>query len=469
MPLTFAQIQNLATALQNEVKGTYLQGFNEFDQDSYFWLLSDKRKLVFSLVSCFPRVYLGGASLTQTSLNTAFSMAMRKYLSHARVLEVHAEPNERILYFELERTNEVYKKEKVTLVFEMLPAKPRLLLLDEGKKIIISTHYSSLESKRPLLRNMVYTLPEKGNFIPKEGEPFDYETYQKKCLQEEAKLLEDRKKTRFKETYRLLKTRLKTAKRKIEAIEKDIEEARIHENDAVYGDAIYTDFSSFHKGDASFVYEGKTIPLDPKKSPQENAASFYKRAKKAKVTLEQSKLHLEEAKKEEENALTLLSLLDTLDGAALEELGPELGLLSSGKEKVVQGTALLPYEVKQGNTRILFGKNAKQNDFLSFLYSNDKDLLWFHILQGPGAHAILYSPRPSKQEISLACEIALLASNKTGGEIMYTEKKNIKRGSYPGQAIVKTYQSAYFPTVSEEAKALYETAAKIRVSPKKEN
>lgn len=469
MPLSFAQIQNLASALQNEIKGTYLQGFNEFDQDSYFWILSDKRKLVFCLSSSFPRVYLGGASLTQTSLNTVFASTMRKLLSHARVLEVHAEPNERILYFELERTNEVYKKEKVTLVFEMLPAKPRLLLLDDNKKIIISTHYASLESKRPLLRNMVYTLPEKGNFTPKLGEPFDYEAYQQKCLEEENSLLQARKKTRFKETYRLVKNRLKTAQRKIAAIEKDIEEAKLHEGDAIYGDAIYTDFASFHKGDESFLYEGKVIPLDPKKSPQENAAAFYKRAKKAKVTLEQSSLHLQEAKEEAENALTLLSLLDTLDGAALEELGPSLGLLSNGKEKKIQGTALLPYEVKDGKTRILFGKNAKQNDFLSFLYSSDKDLLWFHILQGPGAHAILYSVNPSKEEISLACQIALLASSKTMGEIMYTEKKNIKRGSYPGQAIVKTFQSAYFPSVSEKAKALYETAVKIRLAPRKEN
>ncbi len=466
MALNASSVKSLSVSLNEKLKGEYLQGFNEFDQDSFFWSLSNKEKLVFSLAHGFPRVYIGGKDLTQSSLNTAFSSSIRKLLSHAKILEVRSFDNERIMTFALERTNEVYKKENVTLVFEMIPAKPRLLLLDEDKKIIISTNYSPLESKRPLLRGLTYALPEKGNYVPKE-EVFDYDLYLAKCLEEENKIKESRKKNRFAPYIKTLKTKAKTAQRKIKAIEEDIKEANEHINDSIYGDYIYTEFSSFHKGDESFVYEGKTIKLDPRKSPQENAASFYKRAKKAKATLEQSKLHLEKAKQEEENALTLLEMIDTLDGAALEEIGPSLGILPSPKHKEIEGTGLLPFQVKEGDTRILFGKNSKQNDFLSFLYVNDKDALWFHVAKGPGSHAILLKDKPSKEDISLACEIALLASSLDGGEIMYTERRNIKRGSYVGQAIVKTYQSAYFSKISEKAKALYETAEKVSLSNKK--
>ena len=464
MALSASDIAILAPALDASLQGTFLQGFNEFDHESFFWSLPNKEKLVFVLSHGAPRVYIGGKELGQSSLNTAFATFVRKALTHARVIEVTAEPNERILYFHLERTNEVYKKEKVTLVFEMLPNKPRVLLLDEAKKILISTNYSPLDSKRPLLKGMSYTLPEKGNYVPKEGACFDYEEYQKECLEEESRLIEKRKTNKYGDVIKKLKAKEKAAQKKIAAIEKDIEEAKLHLDDAIYGDYIYTDYSSFHKGDEYFLYEGKKIPLDPKKSPQENATAFYKKAKKAKVTLEQANINLEKGKEEEENATTLLAMISSLDGASLEEFGPSLGILPSPKEKQVQGTALLPYEIIDGKTRILFGKNAKQNEFLSFLYTTDKELLWFHAKEGSGSHVILFSASPSKEEISLACEVALYASGHEAGEVMYTQRKNIKRGNYTGQAIVKSYQAAYFPNIEEKAKNLCKNAVKVKIT-----
>ena len=462
MALTHEQIASLALCLAQDSVGSHLQGFNEFDQESFFWSLSNKRRLVFCLSHQFPRVYLGGESLDGSSLNTAFSSFMRKGLSNARILDVTAEPDERILRFHLERTNDVYKKEKVFLVFEMLPIKPRLLLLDETGKILISTHYSSLESKRPLLRGMTYSLPDHGAFKPKPGEPFSYEDYNRLCLEQERHLLEDRQKSKYGDYIKKLKTKQKAAAKKIAAIKGDIEEAKSHLDDGIYGDAIFTDFSSFHKGDASFVYEGKTIPLDEKKSPQENATAFYKRAKKAKTTLETAKLSLAKAEEELENVTAVLEMIDTLEPTALEELGAELGILPSPKAKEVAGKALLPYFVDDGKTRYLFGKNAKQNEFLSFLYTTDKEAYWFHITPGSGAHVVLTAPSPSNEEITLACELALLASNQESGEVMYTKRKNIKRGNYVGQAIVKTYQSAHFTSVSDKAKALYASATKLQ-------
>ena len=47
---------------------------------------------------------------------------------------------------------------------------------------------------------------------------------------------------------------------------------------------------------------------------------------------------------------------------------------------------------------------------------------------------------------------------------MYTQRKNIKRGSYTGQAIVKSFESAYFPNVTEEAKNLCKNAVKVKIT-----
>ena len=176
MALSYSDIAALSKSLDQALQGSFLQGFNEFDHESFFWSLPNKEKLVFVLTHGAPRVYIGGSKLSQSSLNTAFATFIRKALTHARILKVDAEPGERILYFRLERTNEVYKKENVVLVFELLPNKPRVLLLDEDNKILISTHYSPLDSKRPLLKGMGYTLPEKKDFAPVDGS-FSYEEY----------------------------------------------------------------------------------------------------------------------------------------------------------------------------------------------------------------------------------------------------------------------------------------------------
>ena len=462
MPLNHQEIQSLAANLNQAIVNEHLQGFTEFDQDVFFWSLTSKQRIVFCLSHAFPRLYLGGEDLEGASLSTAFSGAMRKMLSRAKILSVRCENGERILYLDLERVNEVYKKERVVLVFEMIPSKPRLLLLDESGTILISTHYSSLESKRPLLRGMKYTLPPKGDFVAPEKPPLDYETYLTQCKQEEEKLIQGRKKNRFGDIAKKAKTKRKAAAKKVEAIERDIQEAKTHLNDGIYGDYIYTEWDSFHKGDRYFIYEGEKIPLDEKKSPQENATAFYKRAKKAKAALEQGESNLAKAKEELENAETLLAMIENLDGEALEQSGKKLGILESGK-KEIQSTALLPFLVRDGETRYLFGKNARQNEFLSFLYTSDKNVLWFHVMPGSGAHLLLMDQHPNNAKIQLACELALLASGQETGDLMYTERKNIRRGNYVGQAIVKTYQSAHIPKVSEKAKALFASARRVEM------
>lgn len=463
MPLNHEEIASLAATLNQRIVGAHLQGFTEFDQDVFFWSVSGRDRLVFCLSHSFPRVYVGGEALEGASLNNVFAAAMRKMLSRAKILSVGSITGERILYLDLERVNEVYKKERVRLVFEMIPSKPRLLLLDEAGSILISTHYSSLDSKRPLLRGMQYVLPPKGDFVAPKKPPFDESSYALLCQKEEEQLMLSRKKNRFGDLAKKVRTKRKAAAKKVEAIQRDIEEAKVHLHDGIYGDYIYTEWGQFKKGDSSFIYEGQAIPLDEKKTPQENATAFYKRAKKAKAALEQGQANLEKAIAELENADTLLAMIENLDGEALELSGKKLGLFEQGKTKEIQSTTLLPYQVQEGDIRILFGKNARQNEFLSFLYTSDKNVLWFHRFPGSGSHVLLLSSHPSNAEIQLACEIALLASGVETGDVMYTERKNLRRGNSLGQAIVKSYQSAHIPQVSQKAKDLFTKASRVHM------
>ena len=126
----------------------------------------------------------------------------------------------------------------------------------------------------------------------------------------------------------------------------------------------------------------------------------------------------------------------------------------------LSGNAIHPYSVEEGGAYYVFGKNASQNDFLSFLLLTKSDYLWFHVKEGHGAHLILQKENPNNEEITLACELCLLASSREEGEVLYTQHKNIRRGNVKGQAIVRTYQSAYFRQVSPKAKETYLKAKK---------
>ena len=463
MALQGSEIALLGNELDRRLQGDHIAGLIEFDQGVFYWQTSKKQKLVFILHHDYPRVYLGDSSFDGSSLNSPFSTLLRKMLSRSKILSIHSEEGERILYFDLERTNEVFKKEKVTLVFEMMPIQPRLLLLDQNQNIITSSHYSSLDSKRPLLKGMHYELPDKGNFKPREAH-FDYDAYCALCKEKETAILQKRKLAFAGTSLRSLASRRKTIEKKIEAIKVDIQNGEKHLGDSQYGDYIYMNFEDFSRGMKSFEYEGETIALDETKTPAENAENFYKRAKKAKKSIAIAKDNLSAAEGELQSLIVIENAIAASSFDQLPPLLSELGLIKIKGKKASLTISTAPYMVVENDARFLYGKNAKQNDYLSFVLTQEKSYLWFHTQVGAGAHLVIFKPNPSQAEIQRACELVLLASGKESGEVMYCPRENIKRGSFLGQAIVKEFSSAYIRVVSEEAKILFETSKRLALS-----
>ena len=121
----------------------------------------------------------------------------------------------------------------------------------------------------------------------------------------------------------------------------------------------------------------------------------------------------------------------------------------------------MPYKVEIDGTSYWFGKNAIQNDCLSFLYATKKERLWFHVKNAHGAHLILQKDNPSNEEVFTACCLTLLASKKEDGEVQYTPHKYVKRGNVPGQAVLGPYQSAFIREIPSRIKEAFVNAKKI--------
>ena len=100
------------------------------------------------------------------------------------------------------------------------------------------------------------------------------------------------------------------------------------------------------------------------------------------------------------------------------------------------------------NVKISFGKNASSNNELTFKIAN-KDDWYLHIKDYHGAHIIIHNPNPSNAVKLVAAELCLILSNKSAGDIMITNMKNVKKGHALGEANLLNYTTITLNKVRE--------------------
>lgn len=463
MPITGVEFKSYAESLNKRLAGKHISRPILVSRSTLFFHLSGNgdHRFTISLDSNNPRAYTATNEYNLVSLDSPIYLAFRKELANAFVESVGVENDDRILRFDLVIVNRVYKEEKRILLFEMFPSHPNLILLDESKTIIAFTHASSLDSSRPILKGMVYEPPKK-HFLDKEKIFFDYPLYQKTCLETERQIFDERKKERFWPLLTQLTNQEKRLKNKLKSIEKDKEKAESHRFDNVIGDYIFTNLDSL-AGQDELLIEGKKISLDGRKNLVQNANDFYKKSKKAKKAMIEIERQKDRAEKELLSVQESIKLLKNSDEEGLESFAKQWSLLDKKKDKIDFGTANIPYEIEKNSTRFLFGKNARQNDTLTFLIDTVKTHYWFHVSNKEGAHVMIKKENPDSDEIKTACEIALLSVKEEDGDIVMSERKNIYKGGASGQVILREYQTIHLKNVRKETKTLFENAKKMKL------
>jgi len=194
----------------------------------------------------------------------------------------------------------------------------------------------------------------------------------------------------------------------------------------------------------------RTVKLDPLKTPQQNAAAYFKEYRKAGTAIE----HLTElisAGKEQRDYLG--SVLDEIDRASsaaeLEEIRTELeqsGVLRAKKgDKKKKNTPLSKPVVYISNSgyEIFVGKNNRQNDELTFRTAR-KDDLWLHIKDFHGSHVIIRcaGAQPDDDTINYAANLAVTHSQSDGrAAVDMARVKFVKKtpGAKPGMVIYTNY------------------------------
>ncbi|HCG31582.1 MAG TPA: fibronectin/fibrinogen-binding protein [Clostridiales bacterium] len=207
-----------------------------------------------------------------------------------------------------------------------------------------------------------------------------------------------------------------------------------------------------------------TIELDPRKSPQENAAALYKSYRKAKTAEQHLTGLIAEASR---NLDYLNSVLDELARAESErdlaDIRAELratGYLrqprNAKKEKTAQRAPLA--FVSSTGYEILIGRSNTQNDELTHRTARRTDI-WLHVQKVHGSHVIIraHDTTPDDQTIAEAASLAVYYSQARGGgktPVDYTMARFVRKpsGALPGMVLYTDYQTC----MAESNEALVE-------------
>lgn len=275
------------------------------------------------------------------------------------------------------------------------------------------------------------------------------------------------------------RARARRAERALEAVSRDLAEARRApeirrqaEALAAYATQVPRRVASVTLADPSDPERKLFIELNPALAPHENAARYFKRAAKlerALDTIPARRRVLEEGRRA---AFALLAALEdghrpagavapavqtgTLTPArpARSTLGPR----PAGKEDVP--AKLLPrrYRTREG-WEVWVGKTNEGNDYLTHRLARPEDY-WLHVQGSPGSHVVLRrgkgADEPSRDTLrEVAAWAAFFSRQRTSGTVpvIYVRKKYVRkpRGAKPGLAEVMRDEKTIFVKPAEPA------------------
>lgn len=233
------------------------------------------------------------------------------------------------------------------------------------------------------------------------------------------------------------------------------------EEDRICGDLLTANMHLLQKGQESITvsnyydenYGDITISLSALKTPSQNAQSYYKKYRKAKVAEQYAR---DQLKVIESDLLLLEGALEDLEKCEttvdMEEI--RFALTQSGflrpdaslrkKKKMQEGK---PYKFTAADgTVIEVGKNSIQNDRLT-LHARGNET-WLHAQGIPGSHVIVRTESdPSDETLLYAAQLAAYFSkgrNHPALPVDYTKRKHVKKasGTAPGFVTYTNFQTA---------------------------
>ena len=270
----------------------------------------------------------------------------------------------------------------------------------------------------------------------------------------------------FAQLRRMLTRELRRRREKVEEalkrVARDLGRAERHREYQELGDLLMAHLSELGtaRGRASVElvdFEGtpRTVQLDPKLTPVENAQRYYERAKKLRRGLEKLTARRQELEWERQYLEEMqLHLEEACTPDELRELAEELGIASSEvrpsrRRRPEEGARPRRYELE--GYGIWVGRSGRQNDML--VRESHREDWWLHVQDRPGAHVVVRGPKkgeaPPPEVLQRAAELAAYYSKaRSSGRVpvIATRIKYLRRpkGARPGLVLVSQIEKTLF-------------------------
>ena len=491
---------------------------------SFFLYAKKQESLIISLDNNHPYMLLSSSYFKMISESNGFVASLKKYFEGGTIIDFKKDPNDKVVFFKIKKITQTYQTIVNNLIIELIPYRPNAIITDENNVIIDAVKKSSsLDETRPIFKGLKYkpyqneirelneddtleSVKEKvtkliyNEFVYRvnNGESIRDIVLEKKnstkyyvykydilslnlksvegckeiTLEQLSTTYEEKEQEKYKKSHyelalHTVNHKLKGLKNKLVNLENDLKKAKSKIDYVEIGNLLFMNQDKYVKGMKEIIIDEIKIPLDDKLDLVGNANKYFKQYQKSKTALQQIKIQQELTKEkidyfEKINAqIKYASVTDMED--ILQELKKD-GYLPKEKNqnnKKNKPKVYTPHYITSSDGfKIGFGISSYQNETLTFEIAR-KDDYFLHIKDNHGPHVIIFSNDPSKEAITLACEVAIYFANKTSGEVILLDKKDVKKvPSKIGMVTFSSHQTITLNSIRESSIELFKETMK---------
>ncbi len=278
------------------------------------------------------------------------------------------------------------------------------------------------------------------------------------------KSVRDQVRQRVHDLSRLVQNEINKNLKKIKKLQQTEKEAENAEQWKLYGELVTAYMHQIKRGDSSVrvinYYDESSpeieIPLDPVKTPAENAQLFFKKYNKAKTAVLAAREQLEISQREIEYLEGILIQLEYASLKEVEDVREELteqGYIKERKMKDKKDRRRRKEKpepekfISSEGIEILVGKNNRQNDYLTNRLASSQDT-WLHTKDIPGSHVVIRSSNFGEETLKEAAMLAAYYSKARQSSqvpVDYTLIKHVKKpaGTKPGYVIYENQKTLF--------------------------
>ncbi|HET9015779.1 MAG TPA: NFACT family protein [Thermomicrobiaceae bacterium] len=244
------------------------------------------------------------------------------------------------------------------------------------------------------------------------------------------------------------------AEARVHSLEEERERMEQGERWRQMGEAIYAHLYELRRGEADLQVDGMVIPLDPTRSPSENAQEYFERYRKARSATENLPELIERARVDRDYLAQLATLADLSDSMEnLEQVRreweqlrpPRPGQAGAKPRRAAMPRRPVGYRTERGDI-IYVGRNGPQNDLVTFDIAGPDDM-WLHARGVPGSHVLVHWAGPEDERtVERAAALAAHFSGARGSttvEVDATQRRFVRKikGSGPGMVTYRNEQT----------------------------